>query len=241
MATDIIGRVWKGVYRWYQEEYLDCCDPLDTIREKGITLTKFLCLARCNGLLVDGHSMTDTKTNTLELFREHIKLGTSDSGARMAVAYSRQGLGQYGDGHYSPIGAYHAASDQCLILDVARFKYPPHWVSVTALYEATKLIDSDSGKPRGWAVLRAGPSRTPLFFCVCTRGRQWQDFTATALNNVKLWYSYVVVCRPFIHCVLLCVTVLVASNVPLVLRSILRHRLRRLRRLRIATRVRVIV
>ena len=37
-------------------------------------------------------------------------------------------LGQTGDGHFSPIGGYDAASDQVLLLDVARFKYPPHWV-----------------------------------------------------------------------------------------------------------------
>ena len=38
----------------------------------------------------------------------------------MIVSYSRKALGQTGDGHYSPIGGYHAATDQVLILDVAR-------------------------------------------------------------------------------------------------------------------------
>ena len=40
----------------------------------------------------------------------------------VVVSYSRKQLGQTGDGHYSPIGGYHRASDQVLILDVARFK-----------------------------------------------------------------------------------------------------------------------
>ena len=40
----------------------------------------------------------------------------------VVVSYSRKLLGQTGDGHYSPIGGYHRASDHVLILDVARFK-----------------------------------------------------------------------------------------------------------------------
>jgi hypothetical protein len=30
-----------------------------------------------------------------------------------------------GDGHFSPVGGYHAGKDLVLILDTARFKYPP--------------------------------------------------------------------------------------------------------------------
>src|SRR5687768_17865140 len=41
------GRVWKGPWRWYGEELLDCCLPLDQIRERGITLEELACLARC--------------------------------------------------------------------------------------------------------------------------------------------------------------------------------------------------
>jgi glutathione gamma-glutamylcysteinyltransferase len=91
----------------------------------------------------------DASVNTLDLFRSHVKLATSDNSVRLAVAYSRSGLGQLGDGHYSPIGAYHEPTDSCLILDVARFKYPPHWIPVKTLYDSMKLIDADCGKPRG--------------------------------------------------------------------------------------------
>ena len=40
-----------------------------------------------------------------------------------------------GDGHFSPIGGYNAREDLVLILDTARFKYPPHWVPLPMLYE----------------------------------------------------------------------------------------------------------
>ena len=40
-----------------------------------------------------------------------------------------------GDGHFSPIGGYSACEDMVLILDTARFKYPPHWVPLEMLYK----------------------------------------------------------------------------------------------------------
>lgn len=42
-------RQWRGPWRWFSEELLDCCVPLETIRKVGITLEEFSCLARCNG------------------------------------------------------------------------------------------------------------------------------------------------------------------------------------------------
>jgi hypothetical protein len=43
------GRLWRGPWRWYSEELLDCCRPLEVVRREGITLDDFACLARCNG------------------------------------------------------------------------------------------------------------------------------------------------------------------------------------------------
>lgn len=42
-------RVWKGVWRWFDESMLDCCTPLEKVQMEGITLGKVGCLARCNG------------------------------------------------------------------------------------------------------------------------------------------------------------------------------------------------
>jgi hypothetical protein len=42
-------RVWKGVWRWFDESLLDCCKPLDKVRTGGITIDEFQCLATCNG------------------------------------------------------------------------------------------------------------------------------------------------------------------------------------------------
>jgi len=62
-------------------------------------------------------------------------------------------LGQTGSGHFSPLAGFHEQSDKVLIMDVARFKYPPHWVDLELMYKATFDEDSETGKPRGWLLV----------------------------------------------------------------------------------------
>jgi len=71
-------------------------------------------------------------------------------GGFMVVSFDRSSLGQTGEGHFSPIAAYHEGTDQCLVLDVARFKYAPYWVPVIDLYQATRGKDRVTNKSRGW-------------------------------------------------------------------------------------------
>src|ERR1043165_4333981 len=42
-------RLWKGPWRWFAEDLLDCCVPLAEVRERGLALDELACLARCNG------------------------------------------------------------------------------------------------------------------------------------------------------------------------------------------------
>lgn len=100
-------------------------------------------------------------------FRKHNPNTSEAAGPRgglrrcIAVAYSRKTLGQTGDGHVSPIGGYHAASDSVLIMDVARFKYPPYWVPLSLLWESMLPQDKATGMSRGWAVLALNPGEQP--------------------------------------------------------------------------------
>lgn len=71
------------------------------------------------------------------------------------VNYNRGELMQESMGHISPLGAYHAASDRFLVLDVARYKYPPQWVRADALHRAMLSTDIVSGKSRGFVVVTA--------------------------------------------------------------------------------------
>src|SRR6187402_1556090 len=49
------GRLWKGPWRWFAEELLDCCVPLSEVQRRGLDLEELACLARCNGAEVELH------------------------------------------------------------------------------------------------------------------------------------------------------------------------------------------
>ena len=147
------GCVWKGAWRWYDAKMLDCCVDLDEVAKRGLTFDEWLCLARCQGLSVDEKRTTDS---SLDEFRAAVWRGCAwlpGEEAVLCVSYSRKPLQQSGDGHFSPIGGYHAPSDRVLIMDVARFKHPPHWVPLPLLWEAMERPDSATGRARGFATL----------------------------------------------------------------------------------------
>jgi glutathione gamma-glutamylcysteinyltransferase len=153
------ARAWKGPWRWFSEELLDCCKPLEEIRRLGVSLDEVACLARCSGSDVMIHR--PGFEYGVERFRAHvIESSTREEAPVLIVNYSRQTLGQTGDGHFSPIGGYHAGSDRVLVLDTARFKYPPHWIPVELLFAAMQAQDAATGLPRGWLGLKARAQRS---------------------------------------------------------------------------------
>jgi glutathione gamma-glutamylcysteinyltransferase len=156
------GRVWKGPWRWYGEELLDCCLPIERIRERGITIDELACLARCNGARARVVRADQASAGTL---RDAVRgAAISVRGPIVVAAYNRGLLGQTGSGHYSPIGGYHAERDLVLILDVARFKYPPHWVSLESLHRAMQDVDPATERARGFVVLERSALPVTLFF-----------------------------------------------------------------------------
>ncbi|HEY6880434.1 MAG TPA: phytochelatin synthase family protein [Polyangiales bacterium] len=154
------GRLWKGPWRWFAEELLDCCIPLERVRERGMNLDELACLARCNGAQVQLQRAESSDVDALRAALAQAARGESV----VIAAYDRASLGQTGSGHFSPLGGFHAERDLALILDVARFKYPPHWASTLALWRAMGPIDPDTGRSRGWLVLRASPGAAGLGF-----------------------------------------------------------------------------
>ena len=83
---------------------------------------------------------------TQQYFRELVRSLTTTDDRVIVMSYSRKTLQQTGDGHFAPIGGYHPQRDLILVMDVARFKYPPHWVSVSTLWEAMNTSDSETGR-----------------------------------------------------------------------------------------------
>jgi len=85
--------------------------------------------------------------------RELLQKALGDDGQFVLANYLRSSLGQVGGGHWSALAAYDAQSDSVLILDVAKYKYPPVWVGIGTLREAISTLDKTSGKARGLVVV----------------------------------------------------------------------------------------
>lgn len=177
------GRLWKGPWRWFGEELLDCCVPLETVRMRGLDLDELACLARCNGGDVALLRASDT---TADAWRSALVEGARAESV-IVVSYDRSALGQSGSGHFSPLGGYHRERDLALILDVARFKYPPHWVSAERLWEAMRAIDPTTGRSRGWLAIRARSRGLGLGFSIRCDGESWRglvDHLARAIAEL---------------------------------------------------------
>ena len=175
------GRLWKGPWRWFAEDLLDCCVPLAEVRERGLNLDELTCLARCNGAEVD---LRRAETSELGSFRTALA-SASRGETVVVVSYDRGAMGQTGGGHFSPIGGYHAKRDLALILDVARFKYPPHWVSAERLWRAMQPVDPATGRSRGWMALRRRAQGVALGFTLRCEGDSWQGLAKRLTSIVK--------------------------------------------------------
>ncbi|MGQ4005950.1 phytochelatin synthase family protein [Francisellaceae bacterium CB300] len=70
-------------------------------------------------------------------------------GKYIIINYNRADMGAVGGGHFSPLAAYNPGADSWLLMDVARYKYPPAWIKTSDLYKAIQANDSESEKPRG--------------------------------------------------------------------------------------------
>jgi len=73
----------------------------------------------------------------------------------LLVNFSRATLSDdnTGGGHFSPLAAYSGRGDALLVMDVARYKYPPFWVDTDLLWQAMATTDTSSGQHRGYIVV----------------------------------------------------------------------------------------
>jgi glutathione gamma-glutamylcysteinyltransferase len=157
-------KIWKGVWRWVSEETLECepmkmCgNSLDKIKKIGMNFDEFESYGRCHGVNIQSYRTVVAtpgsveESNQISLFRSHVeascRLDTADQ--FIVTNFSRKYIGQTGDGHFSPIGGYHPEKDLILIMDVARFKYPPFWVSLPEMWRAMSIPDKLTNIHRGY-------------------------------------------------------------------------------------------
>lgn len=90
----------------------------------------------------------------LDAFRAAASAALATKGRFVIVNYLRRAIGQERGGHISPLAAYDAKADRFLILDVARYKYPPVWVTASDLFDAMNTTDADNGdRTRGYVLV----------------------------------------------------------------------------------------
>ena len=129
--------------------------PRDTILKQGITLDQMGALLAVQPVDVTVRHASDSD---LASFRSEVSSYLSQPGHFVLANYFRNTLGQQKGGHFSPLAAYDKETDRFLILDVARYKYPPVWVKAEELFAAMNTKDSDNNdKSRGYVLISRKP------------------------------------------------------------------------------------
>jgi hypothetical protein len=133
-------------------EETDAVLPRDVLARQGMTLDQL------GGLLTLHHPVAievrHAADGGLDAFRAAARDYLGQKDRFVIVNYLRMTIGQEVGGHISPLAAYDSEADRFLILDVARYKYPPVWVKASDLFDAMNTPDpSNGGKTRGYVLI----------------------------------------------------------------------------------------
>ncbi len=129
--------------------------PESVVLQQGMTLDQFGAVIRSHGVSADVFHADQLSVDDFRRMAAHA-LGTR--GLYVVVNFLRKPLGEESGGHFSPLAAFDAKTDRFLVLDVARYKYPPVWVKTADLYAAMNTVDSvNDGRERGFVLIRKTP------------------------------------------------------------------------------------
>jgi hypothetical protein len=144
-------------YRTFtQDNFLDgrteAVPPREVLMKQGMTLDEIGRLLALHPVEVEVRHAAD---GGLEAFRAAAREHLGQEGRAVIVNYLRRAIGQERGGHISPLGAYDAETDRFLVLDVARYKYPPVWVRADELFAAMNTTNADNqNRTRGYVLVR---------------------------------------------------------------------------------------
>lgn len=147
-------RVRGEPYRLFNQENLFTPEvrkikkPAD-VRRDGLSLDQLAAMFEAHGMQA---GIVRAGSVSLATFRTQAIRILSSENEFLVVNYLRSELGQETGGHISPVAAYDADTDMFLILDVARYKYPPMWVSAASLHAAMNTPTGDT--TRGYVIAR---------------------------------------------------------------------------------------
>jgi Phytochelatin synthase len=139
-----------------QDNFLDARTeavlPREVLAKQGMTLDQIGQLLALHPVEAEVHHAGDSSLDEFRgLAREHV----GGEGRAVIVNYLRKAINQERGGHISPLAAYDAETDRFLILDVARYKYPPVWVRAEDLFAAMNTTDADNqNRTRGYVLVR---------------------------------------------------------------------------------------
>jgi Phytochelatin synthase len=132
-------------------EQTDAILPRDVLARQGMTLDQLGGLLTLHPVAIEVHHAAD---GGLEAFRAAARDYLSAKDHFVIINYLRKALGQEIGGHISPLAAYDEKTDEFLVFDVARYKYPPVWVKASDLFAAMNTTDAaNAGKTRGYVLV----------------------------------------------------------------------------------------
>lgn len=118
--------------------------------KQGATLDELAGMLQAHGLKT---TVRHVSSGQVDLFRKEASQAVADESRFVIINFDRDPLKQKGGTHFSPLAAYHAPSDRFLVMDVARFRYPPFWVKTELLYQGMNTVDTVSAKTRGYVLV----------------------------------------------------------------------------------------
>jgi hypothetical protein len=134
-------------------ERTDAVLPRETLARQGMTLDQIGGILATVPVEAEVHHASDS---SVDEFRKLASAYLGESGHFVLVNYLRKTIGEQIGGHISPLAAYDAKADRFLILDVARYKYPPVWVKTADLFAAMNTPDAaNDNKTRGFVLVAA--------------------------------------------------------------------------------------
>ena len=151
-------------YRAFTQENVFAGQTLKSAGEAargGFTLDELAAFLQAQPVAVETHRAAQS---SLEDFRKSAAANLARGGDVVLVNFLRGKLDEEPNGpiekdiagHWSPIAAYDEQSDRFLMLDVARYKYPPAWIAAKDLFDAMNTVDVASGASRGWLEVKPG-------------------------------------------------------------------------------------
>jgi Phytochelatin synthase len=133
------------------DDVTDAVLPRAVLARQGMTLDQLGKLLALHPVALEVHHAADA---SLDAFRAAARDYLSAKDHFVLVNYLRKAIGQQIGGHISPLAAYDAKADRFLILDVARYKYPPVWVKASDLFDAMNTTDAvNNNLTRGYILL----------------------------------------------------------------------------------------